>query len=480
MGFALNSLNNDSSAGSDGLSVSFYKVFWKKIKSILLNSFNEAIKVGELSTNQKRGIITLLYKGDDREDLSNWRPISLLNTDYKIFSKIIALRFQSVLPKIISKYQKGFLKDRNITELIRSIDDITNATYSTNSTGLLASVDFKKAFDSVSKNAILNCLKMFNFGPYLTKLVSVLMHNSISCVKNAGWLSTWFPCERGVRQGCSTSPYLFIIVAEIMSIKLRSDSDINDCTLFPNNIKIPRIFQYADDTTIIVKSEADLECALNIIDNFGNICGLKLNRNKSVVLPLGGFKRDFISKSNIKWLTEDEYIKITGVFFGAKVEASKIELNWKTKIEDMIQTINRWNRRNLSLYGKIIIAKTYLLSKINYIIQSLTLPSAVLDEIDRILFKFIWQKKFSNKKTFEKIKRSVMCKNVTDGGLNMVSVKDQQKVFHLKWLKILFNDSQKTNFSHFFLENLGGVKYLVHCSAPVDDSFLDNNIKSFF
>ena len=443
IGLALNSLNNDSSAGCDGLSVPFYKFFWQKLKFMILESFKDAINVGELSANQKRGIITLLYKGEERKDLSNWRPISLLNTDYKIFSKVIALRFQSVLPQIISKHQKGFLKDRNISELIRSIDDITNATYLTNSTGLLASVDFKKAFDSVSKNAILNCLKLFNFGPYLIKLVSILMCNSISCVKNAGWLSTWFPCERGVRQGCSTSPYLFIIVAEFMSIKLRSVSNIKDCTLLPNNTKIPRIFQYADDTTILVKSESNLECALNIIDKFGKVSGLKLNRNKSVVLPLGGYKRDFASKSNIKWLTEDEYIKITGVYFGAKVEASKIDLNWKTKIEDMIKTISRWNRRNISLYGKIIIAKTHLLSKINYIIQSLTLPSSVLEEIDKILFKFIWQKKFTNKKAFEKIKRSVMCKNIENGGLSMVSIKDQQKVFHLKWLKELSYDSQK-------------------------------------
>ena len=382
-------MNNDSSAGCDGLSAPFYKVFWNKLKIILLESFNEAIEKGELSTNQKRGIITLLHKGDNRNYLTNWRPISLLNTDYKIFSKVISSRIKAVLPKIISTSQKGFLKNRNITELIRNIDDILNLTNTSKSSGLLASVDFRKAFDTLSKNTILNSLKIFNFGPYLINLVSVLMCNSESCVTNAGWLSTWFPCERGVRQGCSSSPYLFIIAAELMSIKLRSDSSINNLTLLPYNIKIPRIFQYADDTTLFLKSEADLEYALNIIDEFGKVSGLKLNRHKSVIMPIGGFVRDNFSTSDVKWLKEDEFIKITGVYFGSKLEASKIDLNWKTKIDDMIRTIKRWSQRNISLYGKVIICKTFLLSKINYIIQSLSLPSQVLDEIDRISFKFI-------------------------------------------------------------------------------------------
>ena len=103
---------------------------------------------------------------------------------------------------------------------------------------------------------------------------------------------------------------------------------------------------------------------------------------------------------------------------------------------------------NFSLHIDSKNTKTFLLSKINYIIQSLSLPTQFLEEIDRILFKFIWQKKFSNKKTFEKVKRSVMCNDVKNGGLNMISIKDQQKVFHLKWLKTLYCDHKKINFAH--------------------------------
>ena len=96
---ALSKLNDDSSPGSDGLTVNFYKVFWLKLKPILFDSLNTSIERGELSVSQKRGIITLLPKGEelDRKNLSNWRPITLLNTDYKIFSKLIAVRLPSVI-----------------------------------------------------------------------------------------------------------------------------------------------------------------------------------------------------------------------------------------------------------------------------------------------------------------------------------------------------------------------------------------------
>ena len=155
------------------------------------------------------------------------------------------------------------------------------------------------------------------------------MHNSESCLAKVGWLSSWFPCERGVRQGCSSSPYLFIIAVELMSIKIRSSTSITDLTILQTNVKIQRLFQYADDTSLFLKSEYELEAALNIIDSFGNNSGLKLNRSKSLILPICGFETDYYSSSDVKWLKENEFIKIIGVYFGSKLEASKIDLNWK-------------------------------------------------------------------------------------------------------------------------------------------------------
>ena len=480
IGNALSFLNNDSAAGCDGLTVKFYKMFWNKLKTPLLNCFKSAIEQGELTITQKRGIINLFHKGDSKKDLSNWRPITLLNTDYKIFSKVIALRVQNVLPNIISKSQKGFMKNRNIADLIRNIDDIINFARISGTSGLVASLDFRKAFDSVNKDTILNALNTFNFGNYLTNLVKTLLCNTESCIKNAGMLSEWFACDRGVRQGCCASPYLFLIVAEIMSIKIRSTPTILGITFPSHNNETPKLHQYADDTTLILKSELALEAALNLIDRFGLVSGLKLNRKKSTILPIGGFQRDYISNSDVKWLGFGEPIKIVGIYFDSDTEASNLELNWKPKINNMIKSINSWKGRHISMYGKIILCKTFLLSKFNYILQALSLKSTVLDEIDTILFKYVWQKNFSSKKAFEKIKRSVLCKNISEGGLNMISIKDQQKVFHIKWLKKITSELNDFDTAHLFFKGLGGAQYLLACTEEKTHTFLDENIQSKF
>ena len=111
-------------------------------------------------------MITLIEKKEkDRTFLENWRPISLVNVDAKIMSKVIASRIKNVLPSIIHYNQTGYVKDRYIVETIRSIFDTMEFTDSENVPGLMIFIDFQKAFDSAEWDFILGCLEAFNFGP---------------------------------------------------------------------------------------------------------------------------------------------------------------------------------------------------------------------------------------------------------------------------------------------------------------------------
>ena len=113
-------MNNDRSPGSDGFSVEFFKFFWKKIGTSVVKSLNYGFQEGKLSVTQREGIITCIPKeGKPKQFLKNWRPITLLNTVYKIASGIISTRIKSVLNKRISKDQTGFLKGRYIGENTR-------------------------------------------------------------------------------------------------------------------------------------------------------------------------------------------------------------------------------------------------------------------------------------------------------------------------------------------------------------------------
>ena len=128
----------------------FIKKFWSLISEPFIQCANECFEKGEMSCSQKQAVITLLEKkGKDRSFLENWRPISLVNVDAKIMSKVIATRMKNVLPSIIHHNQTGFIKDRYIGETVRSIFDIMDYTAKENIPGLLIFIDFHKAFDSL-------------------------------------------------------------------------------------------------------------------------------------------------------------------------------------------------------------------------------------------------------------------------------------------------------------------------------------------
>ena len=137
----------------------------------MVDSFNYAYEYGHLSISQQLGIISLIQ---NLEYLSNWRPISLLSNDYKIVTKVIAIKIEKVLPKIIHSSQTGYVKGRYIGESIRSISDTMSFTKTQNIPGLAVFLGFEKAFDSIEWNYPQKCLKTFNFGPQLRQWINVI------------------------------------------------------------------------------------------------------------------------------------------------------------------------------------------------------------------------------------------------------------------------------------------------------------------
>ena len=146
--------------------VEFYKTFWGSVGQLLVKCFNESFAKGEMSPSQRQAVITLIEKKDqDRCDRKNWPPISLLNVDAKIASKVIAERMKRLLPDLTHNNQSGYIPGRSIGENIRSILDIMDYKKAKNLPGILLFIDFEKAFDSLEWDFGNKCLQLFNFGP---------------------------------------------------------------------------------------------------------------------------------------------------------------------------------------------------------------------------------------------------------------------------------------------------------------------------
>ena len=228
----------------------------------------------------------MFTKGDkERQFLKNWRPISLLSVIYKIASLSLALRLRPVLNKLISNTQSGFMTGRCIGKNTRLIYDLMHYTYTNNIPGLLMLIDFQKAFDSVSWTFLQATLKFFGFKESFCNWIKVLNSNVRAAVLQCEILSDFFTVGRGCRQGDPIAPYLSLLCAKIMYLLIKNDASIKG--IFINKTEY-KISQYADDTTLILNgSKESLLAALNVLETFGSMSGLRINTNKTKLIWIG-------------------------------------------------------------------------------------------------------------------------------------------------------------------------------------------------
>ena len=122
-----------------------------------------------------------------------------------------------------------------------------------NNDGILLFIDFEKAFDSVEWNFLYKTIENFNFGKKFIKWMKILYTNTIFRTKNNGWLSKTVNMQRGIRQGCPVSALLYILVSEILAIKIKENNNIQGFSL-PNMLSEIKSVQHADDLTMILKN----------------------------------------------------------------------------------------------------------------------------------------------------------------------------------------------------------------------------------
>ena len=174
---ALHSFSNHKSPGEDGLTYEFYKTFWDCLGPDLVSVMNDSFHKGKLSLSQRTGIISLLYKKGDKLDTKNWRPITLLCTDYKILAKVLTGRLAKVIHIVISPCQTCGVPGRFSGEVVRLIQDSVDYANSSNLGGFLLSMDQEKAFDRVDWHFLHQVLKHMNFGSSFRQWVQLLYTN---------------------------------------------------------------------------------------------------------------------------------------------------------------------------------------------------------------------------------------------------------------------------------------------------------------
>ena len=461
----LSTFSRGKSPGEDGFTWEFYNCFFDLLGKDLVDSFNASYRVGELAPSQRRGVITLIPKEDsDLSSLANWRPITLLNVDYKIASKVITKRLEKVLTLLINPDQTGFIKGRYIGQNIRLINDILEQTKLRNIPGILLQLDFRKAFDTIEWKFIQRTIQLFNFGESIQRWISIFYVNSESAVLNNGFCTNYFRLSRGVRQGCPLSPCLFILAAELLACKIRQDKEIQGINIFGKELKLS---QFADDTTLLNSSCNSINKAIAVLENFGDISGLKLNPSKTKALWLGPWRHRQDKPFGFQW--PEKPIRVLGTFISYN-EKENEKYNFTLKLQKLKSILDIWNCRSLTIFGRCLIAKSLGISQLIHSLSSLDVPLEYLNAVNSAIFKFIWK----NKK--DKIKRKVMFLDYDQGGLRAPSIYALSKSLKLAWISRLLavdygsGESWKA-IPNYFFERYGGLNFILRCNY--DKKFLD-------
>ena len=225
---ALQTMENVKSPGLDGIPVESYKEFFDLLKKDLQDIFNNVLfqqKATPKTWNQ--AIISLIPKQTEKlNSLKYWRPISLLCTDYKILTKILANRLKQILPDIISQEQNCSIPQRTIFNNLFLIRDLIKYQKEKKNKFYLLQIDQEKAFDKIDRPFLFQTIGKLGFSKEYIQFVEILYKDNSSIIANNGFLSESVMMLRVLRQGCPLSLPLYVIQGEVTTENINNDNTI--------------------------------------------------------------------------------------------------------------------------------------------------------------------------------------------------------------------------------------------------------------
>ena len=442
----LMTLKSNKVPGLDGLTIEFYRKFWKLLAPALLEMYKYSFEQGLLPESVRQGLISLLpIKNKDTRYVKNMRPLTLLNNDYKILAKTLDNRLREVLPSIISSDQTGFVKGRKISHNVRKSIDILDITKSKQAAGVILSIDMEKCFDRLEHSALFASLKYFNFGETFVKWIRLFYTDFQICTQNFGELSHLWTKGRGCQQGCPLSPGLYLLTAEILANKLRNNPKIKGIQVGEVEYLIS---QFADDTDLYLNfDQSTFSETFSVLSGIEANTGLKVSYDKSTLYRIGSLANSdakLFTPRKIKW--SNDFINTLGIdLFN---EPTKRDQNFQQIINKMKVVSNLWYYCNMSLSGKVVVINSLMSSLYVYKMQILPpMGTNQVEEVEQEWLRFLWKGKKP------KISLNVMQKSKEEGGLGLVNIRKKHEALLIGWVKDCQQHDKIRNLATYFLGN---------------------------
>ena len=418
--FAVQGLHANKSPGPDGITAEFYKTFWPILARPYLH-YIQAVQSSSLDDCKNMSVTSLIYKDrGNRDDLKNYRPISLINNDLKILTKVLTNRLKTVLPKIIHHAQTA-VPGRRIDNTIHALRDLIDLSNEQNIGACFIFLDQDKAFDRVDRDFLFKIMETFGLGVSFINWVRLLYANASTKLKINGFLTDRITLRRGVRQGDPLSFFAYLFVNEILALQLRSNPNIVGFRV--GGTKIISV-HYADDTTITITQNRCFKEVYKELTDYEAASGAKINYTKTKALWTGEWRGRTDSPLPLKFTSSN--IKNLGVYFGNDNPATQTFTDILPKIR---RSLNYWKRFPLTKLAKARVVEMFLLSRIWYAATFYAIPKQITKQLEDEVFDYINAPLKSTT-----VSRFECQKQLKHGGLNLISVPTRSTASKVHWL----------------------------------------------
>ena len=428
--------------GKDGLRIRLYKVLKEELAPILVKLYTAILQ--EMPQDFLEGVIIPIYKqkGSKHEPI-NYRPITLLNTDYRILTQILLAKIREPLQQLIGPTQTAFLPGRNLMDNIWNIQLTARYLSLRKESYWLAICDFEKAYDKIDQNFLFQCCQSLNMPTALLNWIVQILTNTRNRVHYHDTYSVRREFTAGVRQGDPISPYLYLLISHVMSRWLEYNHIGIELSLnwrmetyyhkglTSGDFSIPlAAICYADDTNVFLK-EYQIKRFCKLMDFFARGTGQCLNVNKTKLLPIGHLPAEI--PRELAGLQVVPEAKILG--FIVQQGTGSIRLNWDKKIIALTSAISYLRHSPLSPFSKYKALSMIHFPK--HILHGVELHKPSARQI-----KVIWTqtRKLLHSQGW---KSSLFANNVNYGGLGCLPLEEHIRARELKCAISLFTQGPR-------------------------------------
>ena len=299
---AIKAAKTGSAAGIDGIPYELWKTIMIHHKSTNKN-YNDELTFDisktlttlfndiqthrvDQSTEFTLGWMCPIYKKKERSEIENYRPITLLNTNYKLLTRILAMQLAKEIPSLVHKNQAGFITGRSIFNQTRLAQTMIDLAEATEQNGAIIALDQEKAYDKIEHEYLWTTLQAFNLPERFVNTLKSLYTNAKTQIMINGILSGPLTVQRGTRQGDPISAFVFDLAIEPLACMMRNSTKITRYKIA--NIRENVIVNlFADDTTVYLNAEDRYNDLQNILDVWCAASGARFNIDKTEIVPIG-------------------------------------------------------------------------------------------------------------------------------------------------------------------------------------------------